>query len=191
MKTLFTTLLVLIAFGSFAQEQAPADLPVDESGKINFTEVVQVDGTDKAELYTRARAWFATTFNSANNVLEMDDKEAGVLIGNAYRDITIMSLGIPVRVKFWYNVKVYQKDGRYKYDITDLSYEAYPSKYDMNPSKMPAEPIVIDNLYKPNGKPRAINQSYKEETVQAVTALANSLKDAMQKSASASAGDDW
>lgn len=191
MKTFFTTLLLLFAFTAFAQDKPTQELPVDANGKINYTEVVQVDGADKDELYTRARAWFATSYRSANNVLEMDDKSAGVLIGGAFQDITIMSMGYPVTVKLWYNLKVYLKDGRYKYEITDLFYENYPNQYYPTATKTPAEEVIITNLYKKNGKPSPINHSYKEKTIVGITALYTNLKDAMQKSASASAGDDW
>lgn len=190
MKTLFTLLFTLIAFTSFAQE-VKQDLPVDESGKINFTEVIPVEATTKDELYTRARAWFATTFNSANRVLEMDDKESGVLIGKAFQDIYVSSLGIPVQTKLWYNVKVYLKDGRYKYELTELEYQGYPTTYVLSPPKAPAEMVIITMLNKPNGKPRPINQSYKDETVKAMTALAEHLKVGMAKSATSKTGDDW
>jgi hypothetical protein len=47
--------------------------------------VVDVPGVTADELYTRARSWFATTFVSANAVLQLQDAANHVLIGHACR----------------------------------------------------------------------------------------------------------
>ena len=58
------------------QEKLNAPLPKDAStGKISYSEVIQLPGTTKNELYARGKLWFAKTFNSAQNVIQADDKE--------------------------------------------------------------------------------------------------------------------
>ncbi|KAA3438902.1 DUF4468 domain-containing protein [Rufibacter hautae] len=74
------------------------------------------------QLYTPARSWYASTFNSSKSEFEIDDKETGVLMGKGFSDIIVTTL-IPVKLKLWYTVKVEVKDGRYRYQMTDFKYE--------------------------------------------------------------------
>ena len=72
MKFLLTTFLLTFYIRAFAQ---PPNLPIDSTTHlITYSEVVKVDG-NKDELYSRAREWFAKTYNSAKNVIQMDDKD--------------------------------------------------------------------------------------------------------------------
>ena len=118
MKKVSLVLLMLFA-GMLMHAQT---LPIDsKTGKITFTEVVYVgDSTiSKDELYSRAREWFAVTFVSANDVLQMDDIEAGKIIGKGN-----------IRLKkTWhlygsinFTLTIYLKHGRYKYVITNLNH---------------------------------------------------------------------
>src|SRR5665647_1743863 len=80
MKNLILITLLLIPCFSFAQE---VQLPINpKTQKIEYTDLVKVDSTlTSDELYTRARSWFATAFKSANNVIQMEDKSSGIIIG--------------------------------------------------------------------------------------------------------------
>lgn len=86
-----------------------------------YSEVIEADGT-KDELYTRARTWFAETFNDSRGVIQMDDKDAGIIIGKGkfiYTDNGATHFTIKIQVK----------DGRYKYDIFDLNEEVVMPYY--------------------------------------------------------------
>lgn len=99
--------------------QTPAPLPVDSlTHKITYTGVVLVAGASKAELYSRAREWFAATFGSSKAVLEMDDREAGKLIGKAYAQFDFSGVfGQSLPWAMWRVIKVEVKDGRYRYTL--------------------------------------------------------------------------
>lgn len=59
-----------------------AQLQIDSiSKKAEYTGIVQVAGVSKEELYTRARSWFVKTYKDADVVIQMDDKDAGKIIG--------------------------------------------------------------------------------------------------------------
>lgn len=106
------------------------NLPLDEkTGKITFTEVVTVDDSTatKDQLYSRAREWFARTFKSSQNVLQMDDKELGKLIGKGNFSIIPGLYLTDSRVDF--TLSIYLKDGRYKYELTDFNHVSYKSGY--------------------------------------------------------------
>lgn len=95
-----------------------------------YSEVVEVSGKNADQLYTSARMWFAEKFKSANEVLQMDDRENGVIIGKgniSSDEYYSAGMGIQVQsnwiVKF--TIKVMVKDGRYKCDMNDFTVDRY------------------------------------------------------------------
>lgn len=116
---LFTCLLVL-PIASFGQKGTP-ELPIID-GKIVYTEVVNIDSTKtKNELYSKAREWFAKTYNSSIKVIQMDDKEDCKIIGKALFQVyhKAMKKDYPSG-NINYTISIFAKDGRYKYEITGL-----------------------------------------------------------------------
>ena len=112
---------VLLPLFAFAQKNVSEKIFPEVNGEINYTEVVKVDSTiKKDELYVNAKAWFVGTYKSANDVLQMQDKEAGVLIGKGIFEIPYKLFVGSTRVSVNHTIKVYVKDGKYKYEITDL-----------------------------------------------------------------------
>lgn len=93
---------------------------------LTFSDVVKVDSTiTKEQLFERARQWFATYFKDSKAVLQVSDKDNGELIG---RGAIPFSSGVFVgsaATKGYINfdVKVYSKQGRYKYELTNFIHE--------------------------------------------------------------------
>lgn len=95
----------------------------------DYSEVVQVEGKNLSELYTSAREWFALTFKSANDVIQMDDPVSGKLIGKGSTHVSenyISGKGlmaVPIAMEWYPNftIKVEVREGRYKCDITDIT----------------------------------------------------------------------
>ncbi|HZK69306.1 MAG TPA: DUF4468 domain-containing protein [Paludibacter sp.] len=121
MKNLILITLLLIPCFSFAQE---VQLPINpKTQKIEYTDLVKVDSTlTSDELYTRARSWFATAFKSANNVIQMEDKSTGIIIGKGNFSIREQFGLASGHVSF--TIKTQVKDGRYKYWINDFVHDA-------------------------------------------------------------------
>lgn len=109
MKTILLSSFIMLSSIVFAQE-----FPINEkTGKVSFENTVKVDGASKSDLYLRANEWFAKTFSSANSVIQMQDKEAGIIIGKG---------NIKAYFKEWATVGVWNftlsfesRDGRYIY----------------------------------------------------------------------------
>lgn len=151
-------------------------LPYDTlSGKITLTEVVQTEGISKDELYTRAREWYAHTFKNAESVLQMDDKEAGKLIGKGFSHSSKDAF-----TDIWYTISVSVKDGRYKYEVSDIYYRNISSGTTFTTS--------IENYYS-EGVVKAAHQRRYEATTESLYTLLQSLNAAMNKKASKK--DDW
>ena len=107
------------------------NLPIDmETNTIAYTEVVVLDTTlKKDELYSRAREWFAKTYKSANSVIQMDDKAEGKIVGRASIPITYNNIGIIAPGgSISYNISVYVKDGKYKYEFENFQHQGDGNK---------------------------------------------------------------
>lgn len=92
-----------------------------------YSEIIEVPGKSTDQLYVSARQWFAKTFVSSNEVLQMDDPVAGKLIGKGSTSVDEIcgSLGmikVAMTIQFTTNftISVAVKDGRYKCDVTNL-----------------------------------------------------------------------
>ncbi|HAN19607.1 MAG: hypothetical protein A2X13_14795 [Bacteroidetes bacterium GWC2_33_15] len=119
MKKIIFILLILVSTLSVAQNP------------YGFEDIIKVDSLSKDEIYDLARIWFTETFVSANNVLQIQDKEAGQLIGRGsigYTSATFMA-NEAVNGNISFLVKIFVKDGRFKYIITDFNHKGTPSKY--------------------------------------------------------------
>lgn len=106
--------------------------PQDEPGindPLELSEVVQVPGTKGVELFPRAQEWFVNNFVSANNVIQMTDKENGIIMGSGalkYEpDTAIGYVGLSGFIHF--TVKIVLKDGRFKYTFNDFRHSGTPA----------------------------------------------------------------
>ena len=171
------TILCLIAWESEAQ--VIDELPTVD-GQIIFSEVVPVENASKDELYARSKIFFIDQFKSAKDVIQMDDKAEGIVVGRGWNDI-YLSFGITenMKMQMWYKIRIQAKDGRYKYDIFDIQFTSYASQYQAS-STAPAEGIFEKTTYyKKNGNAREINYSYKQEMLKSIESLKGSIKKAM------------
>jgi hypothetical protein len=201
-KALLTLLLCLAAGLAHAQVADSVKLPIDpDTKRITYAEVVQMPGMSQAELYTRAKLWFAEAFKSAKDVVQADEKDAGLVQGEAWSPMQAHFMGknMPAsNIQLWYTVKLACREGRYRYEITDFKYKAPPTP--QFPNVPPPKPMeeVIALWTKPaakNGKPTKADMVRAEmnETVATNgTGLAASIKTSMaRKPGSPASGKDW
>ena len=102
--------------------------PTNEYGHAEYSQVIQMDNLSQKHIYFRAKDWFINSFNSPKNVIQMDDKEDGIIVGKAqtstvtYKDVITSQAGY-----FTYLVTIKVKDGRYKYSISEITYKSEAS----------------------------------------------------------------
>jgi hypothetical protein len=114
----------LYAFGQSKTPKFPLD---DKTGLITFSDVLHYDGKTKEELYTILRMWFAKTFVSANHVIQMEDKDAGILVGKALTKVFHKTLlVVHDHGHIIYTMSIYVKDNRFKYEINNFYHEGNP-----------------------------------------------------------------
>lgn len=121
MKTITVSILLLLSFKSFTQELVIRDT-ITRSGKT------------KSDLYTLTKIWVAKTFVDANNVIKMDDKDAGVLILKGNSNVHVkgsFGTGVGYDGACWYTITFYLKDEQCVYTIEGIGSREYPLQTEM------------------------------------------------------------
>lgn len=59
-------------------------LSLDKNNSLSYTQIVQCPGQSKEQLYVKLNYWFSASFNDANSVIQLNDKEQGVIIAQGY-----------------------------------------------------------------------------------------------------------
>lgn len=92
-------------------------------GVVVYSGVITVDSSlSKIELFNRAKIWFVNEYKSAKDVIQMEDKDAGVIMGKGIAEVSyVMNFMASNYANIYHTVKVYVKDGKFKYEITGLS----------------------------------------------------------------------
>ncbi|KAA6321198.1 hypothetical protein EZS27_029126 [termite gut metagenome] len=139
MKKIVLMCLCLATTFSYAQEKP-----------LSFEEVVQGEGKTVNELYTIIKTWVASNFKSANDAIQMDDPENGVLIckGNfAYKAPGGMNYRyIDGHVNF--TLKAQVREGRCKITVSDFIHFSE----DLQWTKTWSFGLITDReKYKPSG----------------------------------------
>ncbi len=122
MKKLIAIFLFL-PMVTFAQEKSDLIIFPEVNGVVDYTDVVILDSSvKKNELFNRAKAWFIQYYKSANDVIQMQDKDAGIIIGKGVFEFGFNPSTLSDRTTIYvsHTIKIYVKDGKYKYEIGDL-----------------------------------------------------------------------
>lgn len=61
-----------------------SQLTLDKNNGITYVQVIEAPGKTQAELYVLLNYWFTATFNDANSVIKLNDKELGTIIAHGY-----------------------------------------------------------------------------------------------------------
>ena len=94
-----------------------AQLPMKDNDVV-YEGVITVEDVSKDILFDRLYEWFAKTYNSANNVIQLKDKESGKIIGKGVFSIVYYQRKPTIS----YTISVFVRDGRFKYVVDQISY---------------------------------------------------------------------
>lgn len=122
-----------------AQDKLLGVLPLKE-GKVFYSDVILVDSVKKDELFIRSKEWFGKKFTSTNEVIQLDDKEAGKIIQNGIikSELQFGPLNTS-RVLVHFTFSVFAKDGKSKYEITNFKVQLIDLEGNVAPNKQPME----------------------------------------------------
>jgi hypothetical protein len=118
MKNFLIFIFLVCSFSIFGQ----VTLPIDKiTGKVIFTDVISLDSVSVENIYDRAKLFVVNNYNSAKTVSDLSDNNLHFLVIKAYTTTHFKSWGgVYEAGGFNYVLKIYCKDGRYKYEISDL-----------------------------------------------------------------------
>jgi hypothetical protein len=110
-KVLFVLLLVATSLAN-AQE------------KLSFEKVIPVEGVDKQTLFVGIKEWIGLNFNSAKSVIEVEDKEAGLIVGKSNIEYEKSTFGYGCYGGWLnFNIRIQCRDGRFKVELTNFVHE--------------------------------------------------------------------
>lgn len=189
-EKILVLITLILPLASFAQKEPSFVMPpVDSiSNMVVFTDIIEVVGVSKDELYSRAKEWFVNYFKSANHVLQMDDKAIGKLIGKGTeRPIIPAMLGIQIPYTQRSTITIIVKEGKYKYEITDFRILDDPSQFIKNPNEVSIEELISSKDKKGNIK--KVAKLYINKVTETGSFTANSIINALSKPAGKSKDD--
>lgn len=92
--------------------------------KLTFSEVIPVENLNKADIYAALRGWVATSYNSAQDVIQMDDKDAGIIICSALFEYSYGKMQYKAyEGVIKYTLKLQIKDGRFKAEVGNIIHQ--------------------------------------------------------------------
>lgn len=91
-----------------------------DTKKLTYSEVTEVYGTPREELFARARKWFDQQYAYAQDVTLTEHEEEGELVIQA---LLPLRLGVGSAGVVSYTLALSVKDEKYRYVITDFSFQ--------------------------------------------------------------------
>src|SRR5665647_853674 len=152
MKKLIAIMLFLPLF-SFSQQ---------------YSDVVEISNKTSDQLYSTAKEWFALTFKSSNDVIQLDNPAEKKIIGKRVQQVEYIVSKIPVFMNVYFTLTVQFKDNRYKYDILSTEIKSSGGKdYTYDELKLISTEKGLAEYYKLMGvKPWMIGKKGFQENLQ-------------------------
>lgn len=103
-----------------AAENIASQVSLDKNNALTYTQVVEAQGKTKEQLYVLINYWYTNTFNSGKAVIQLNDKDAGVIIGKGFLEgVAIHSGGVnSYKVNICPIIKTDIKDGKIRITYT-------------------------------------------------------------------------
>ena len=160
-------------------------IPIDSTtGQVHYSAVVLVPGVSKQELYTRAKAWALKMYNSPADVMRIADADVGVVECQGFADENVKVLGMGMKDRLYFTTRISVKEGRYKYEFSDLYFQSYPTNGTPDPPARTVEQYRKVS-YSKTGKPYGGALNFMQVFLARERILSASIRQAMK------GGDDW
>ncbi len=153
---------------------------------LTFTKVIQTDSISSTDLFIKVNDWFATVYNTANKVIQMADKDAGIIIGNGAFIYSYGKFGFSCYDGFIeYTIKVYVKDNRFKVEMTNFNHTV-----DINHG-CPLGLITTAEVYTTTGISKNYHNKVWNDIKVKAEAYSNEIFKALENNIKESGQSDW
>ena len=108
-----------------AAEKIASENVLDKNNALTYTQVIEAPGKTKEQLYITINYWYSNTFNSGKAVIQLNDKDAGVIIGKGYIEGIAAHMGgiNTYKVNLTPIIKTDIKEGKIRITYTIPSYD--------------------------------------------------------------------
>lgn len=125
-KKMFSTIFIF----SFFVQAYGQDIMPKVDGQYGYMEVITVDSLNKDVLFNNAKTFFVDAFKSAKDVIQLDDKAEGKLIGKGIITVSgnqqkMMGHSWERKINAYFSIEILCKDNKYKYRIYDITLKSY------------------------------------------------------------------
>lgn len=115
MRVLIALLVLLTSLVAYSQDV------VQTKDGVVFYELKDSANGSKSQLYTKAKVWIAKAAGSAKDVIQMDDPNAGTLIGKGYFNIRTTGLGAATWPCYC-TITIDCRDQKYRIQLSNFYY---------------------------------------------------------------------
>ena len=172
-------ILVIILTTIAVNAQTISEIP---KKNLSFEKVIQTENINKTDLFISVNEWFATSYNSANDVIQMSDKEAGKIIGKGVMNCN-MDGNSSYDGKINYTINVAIKDNRYKVILSNFTHTGKGISLGL---------ITNEEIYSTKGMLKKYNnKAWKDIKLMIEDYCNNIFTDISKKANNSNTDDDW
>ncbi len=175
-KIILPILILLVAFVANAQPPVPIE---EGTGRVVYTEVVDVPGATKADLFKRLDHWFNTFYKNPSSIIQSKDAATGKIDGKhtiyVYNEVNGKKNQFG-QVKYTVTVEV--KEGKYRYKVDEIYFFKVPKLY-------------VESWLDETAPNKEVQYEYLQQVHDYMTDLTTQLKATLAKPVPGSGGDDW
>jgi hypothetical protein len=150
MSKIITSLILIISLTTFGQETKEQKKLSKyfnlEDGRVIYTDVIEITGASKDSLYFKVKNWFVESYNSSNDVIQLDDENRGQITGKG-----VFTINHLVGIAYIHHmIKIEVKEGRYKYTISNFKYINQPKTQSFQIEEYPKSSMGMgrEEMYK-------------------------------------------
>ena len=163
-------------------------LTLSAQENIFYEKVILTDSVGKEIIFSTISEWFASTYNSIDDVIIMADKDAGKIMGKGYMLYKTSLMYLCYEGHISYTIKIYIKDDRYKIILTNFTHRAEHSACELG--VLTTSDVYMDkglSKGKHNKNWTLLKARVEEET----DIIFNSVEDKTSQMNNVSADNDW
>lgn len=109
-------------------------IKIDENGNASYSEIVELPGLTKEQIHKKAHQWIAENFVDANEVIQINDIEAGMILGKGISYLDFVHL-ITYDYEANYIIKVESKDEKARITFDNILLSTLGSSVKRPPSE--------------------------------------------------------
>ncbi len=116
MKKLFIIIFLLSSYIGMTQS-----LPISEkTGEVSIFKILELPELSKEQIYSNTKRWIAINFKDSQEVIQLDNKEDGLIICKAVFTVSISSFGQKPGGHVYYDLIFQIRDNRMRVEVTNV-----------------------------------------------------------------------